>query len=327
MASLLSFELHQPDTLPALLAELSRAPGARTLAGGTDLVPNLRRGLERPPLLLSLGRIAELQGMTPAADGLHLGAGLTLARLAADASIQRGWPALAQAAAAVAGPAHRSAATLGGNLCQDTRCVYYNQSPWWRAANHYCLKREGTVCHVAPQGDRCHAAFAGDLAPALMVLGAQVELMSTRGSRHMPLTALYREDGAAHLQLAHDELLARVHLPTPPPGSISAYRKAKVRGAMDFALAGVAIRLSHDRGLLTSLQFALTGTNSMPFVLEGTQALLGRAVDAAMLAELAKLVRKQVSPARSTVTPSNHRRVVAAVLAQRMLQELAAPAQ
>ena len=232
-------------------------------------------------------------------------------------------PALAEAARAAAGPGHRSAATLGGNLCQDTRCVFYNQSEWWRAANNFCLKRGGTICHVAPQGERCHAAFSGDLAPVLLAAGAEVELQSTRGSRWMALAQLYRDDGAAHLTLEAGELLVRLRTPAPARGAVCGYRKARVREAMDFPLAAVAVMLSLKQGRIASLAMGLSGTNSHPLLLAGTDALTGAAVDADLLDKVGKLVAKQVSPMRSTVTPSNYRRQVATALVQRLLRELA----
>ncbi|RPH59160.1 MAG: 4-hydroxybenzoyl-CoA reductase subunit beta, partial [Burkholderiales bacterium] len=215
-------------------------------------------------------------------------------------------------------------ATLGGNLCLDTRCVFYNQSEWWRASNNYCLKRGGDICHVAPQGVRCHAAFSGDLAPALLALDAEVELVATRGTRRTALADLYRDDGAAHLTIARDEVLARVLVPAAATGRVCGYRKARARAAMDFPLAGIACALAlDDDGALRALRVALTGTNSRPIVLTGTDALLGRHIDDDLLATLGKLVQKQVSPMRTTVTHSNYRRQVAAVLAQRLVRSLA----
>ena len=325
MQPLPHFELLRPANLDQALTQLA-LPGARALGGGTDLLPNLRRGLEQPSPLIDLGDLPGFADIDDGAQGLSLGGGVTLARLAGDAALARSHPAIVQAAMAVAGPGHRTVATLGGNLCQDTRCVFYNQSEWWRAANGYCLKRGGDTCHVAPQGRRCHAAFSGDLAPALMALGAEVELRSLRGARWLPLHLLYRDDGADALCKAPDELLLRVRLPAPPTGLVSAYRKARVRGAMDFPLAGVACALAVDQGRLSHLSIALTGTNSRPLLLEGSADWIGRSVDADLLPEMqaavGKLVQKQVSPMRSTVTASNHRRLVAAALAQRLLADL-----
>lgn len=318
-----AFSLRRPASLDEAVRLLAAEPGARLLAGGTDLLPNLRRGLHAPAVLIDLGRIAGFEALEVGADGLRLGAGVRLARLAGDEQIARRYPALAQAARSIGAPAHRSAGTVGGNLCLDTRCAFYNQSAWWRAANDHCLKRDGTVCHVAPQGRRCHAAFCGDLAAPLLAYGAEVEVVSVRGVRRLPLADLYRDDGAAHLALERDELLAQVAVPAPPPAS--GYRKARVRGAIDFPLAGVAVALGCRDGALAHLRVALTGTNARPLLLAGTDALLGKPPEEAAAA-LGKLVQKQASPMRTTVTPSNYRRLVAATLAQRLLRELAAPA-
>ncbi|MCM2252797.1 MAG: 4-hydroxybenzoyl-CoA reductase subunit beta [Ramlibacter sp.] len=324
MHPLPEFTLERPASLAEAAQLLERAPAARLIAGGTDLLPNLRRGLERPPLLVDLSGVAGLAAIEQAPDGsVDLGAGLTLAALTTDAVVASRLPALAEAARAAAGPGHRSAATLGGNLCQDTRCVYYNQSEWWRAANNYCLKRGGDTCHVAPQGARCHAAFSGDLAPVLLALGAQVELLSARGRRWLALAELYRDDGAAHLTLEAGELLARVRVPAAAPGLVCGYRKARVRASMDFPLAGVAVALAMEQGRVASLAVALSGTNSHPLLLSGTAALAGQAVDEALLRSVGKLVQQQVSPMRSTTTPSNYRRQVASALTQRLLRELA----
>ena len=319
------FELLRPATL-AEACTLLADEGTLALAGGTDLVPNLRRGLHRPARLVDLGALAASPGYARIerdAAGWHLGAGVTLAALERHAALGAALPALAQAAAAVAGPGHRSAATLGGNLCQDTRCVFYNQSAWWRAANEHCLKRDGRICHVAPQGERCHAAYEGDLAPALLACDAEAEVAGPQGARRVPLAALYRDDGAAHLTLARGELLAAVHIPHPAPGTVSAYRKVRARAAMDFPLAGVAVALRLQGKGLAALAVGVSGTNAHPLRLAGTEALLGRPVDDALLQALGKLVSKQVSPKRSTVTGSHHRRLVAVAAAQRLVRELA----
>jgi 4-hydroxybenzoyl-CoA reductase subunit beta len=316
------FDVKRPTTM-AEAATLLATAGARIIAGGTDLVPNLRRGLERPATLVDVTGIGALDTLSLDAEPRIVGAGVTLATIAADERIAQEYPALAQAASAVAGPAHRNAATLGGNLCADTRCVFYNQSEWWRASNRYCLKRGGDTCHVAPQGARCHAAFSGDVAPVLIALDASVELLSATGTRRLPLAELYRDDGAAHLALGPGEMVVGVCLPPAPPGGASGYRKARVRGGMDVPLAGVAVAIVMDAGRIAQLRIALTGTNSHPLLLDGTQAVIGREVDAETLTAVGKLVAKQVSPMRTTATASNYRRQVASVLAQRLLRELA----
>lgn len=323
MEPLSNFSLQRP----ASASEASRllaTPGARALAGGTDLVVNLRHGLEQPVLLVDLCAVPGLSGLRWNDAACDIGACCTLARLAGDARLRGELPALAQAALSVAAPTHRSAATLGGNLCLDTRCVYYNQSEEWRRSNGYCLKRGGDTCHVAPRGKRCHAAFAGDLAPPLLALEASLELASPTGSRSIPLDALYRDDGASHLALLPGEFITRVRVPRTSQNQTSAYRKVRARGAIDFPLAGVAVVLAMESGTIRTLRIALTGTNPRPVLLEGAEELVGAAVDEASLARIGKLVQKQAGPVRTTLTQANYRRQVAAVTAQRLVKELAA---
>jgi 4-hydroxybenzoyl-CoA reductase subunit beta len=224
--------------------------------------------------------------------------------------------ALREAARSVAAPAHRSAATLGGNLCLDTRCVYYNQSEQWRRANGYCLKFGGDTCHVAPQGKKCRAAYSADVAPALLVLDASIEIAGAL----RPLQSLYQDDGAKHLALQPGEIVAAVHL--PPTRGRSGYAKLRSRGSIDFPLAGVAMMISSSNNIIRELRVALTGTNSRPVLIEGTEALVGAEAGEATAAALAKLVQKQAGPMRTTLTAADYRRQGAMVLARRLLARL-----
>ena len=312
------FTLHRPASLEEAIALGARHAGARFVAGGTDLVTGLRRGVGDAADLIDLTTLPELRAFDVADDGsATIGAAITLARITGSAALGCALPALAAAARTVAGPAHRSVATVGGNLCLGTRCVFYNQSEWWRSANGFCLKAGGDTCHVAPQGTRCHAAFSGDLAPVLLVLGAAITISGPHAMRHIVLSGLYREDGAG-------EVLVAIQVPAQPARARSGYRKARARGAIDFPLAGVAARVETGAdGRLHGLAVALTGTNPRPFLLEGVDALIGQVPDEAMLAQLARLVQRQVTPMRTTVTSADYRRQVAGVLAQRLVRELA----
>jgi 4-hydroxybenzoyl-CoA reductase subunit beta len=309
MIALPAFRLMRPATL-AEAARLAAEPDARLIAGGTGLLPNLRLGLGKPRTLVSLDLLSELHGIEVSKAGIRIGAAETLGELARRKDIPE---ALAEAAKSVAAPGHRSAATLGGNLCLDTRCVYYNQSEHWRRSNNYCLKYGGDTCHVAPQGKKCRAAYSGDLAPALLALEAQVETTV----RVIPLEELYRDDGAAHLTLGKGEIVVAVRIPAPK-GS-SGYAKARGRGAIDYPLAGVAMALAMRDGSIEYVRVALTGTNSRPLVLTGTDAFIGAKPDEAALA---KLVQKQAGPVRTTVTAADYRRQAAAILARRLLGRL-----
>jgi 4-hydroxybenzoyl-CoA reductase subunit beta len=314
------FHLLQPLTIKEAIAARLDHPNARFIAGGTDLLVNMRRGINNPNSLIDLSAIDELAEIELREDGVTIGAGVTIAALARHAFIADRYKALSQAAQAIAGPAHRAMATVGGNLCLDTRCIYYNQSEWWRNANAYCLKNRGDICHVAPQGRRCHAAFTGDLAPALLVLGAKIEIAGPQGRRQIPLDDLYVEDGMAHLTLAESELVVTVHLPANHPPST--YEKIRIRSAIDFPLAGVAVALAASSSTISSLRIALTGTNSRPFLLTDTDAFVGRSIDEKLLQEIERLVQKQVQPMRTTLTSANYRRVAAAALARRLTANL-----
>jgi 4-hydroxybenzoyl-CoA reductase subunit beta len=318
--SLAEFRLVQPGTVNEAIAARLKQPGSRFIAGGTDLIVNMRRGITRPDLLVDLSGIDELTEITANELGMVIGTGVTLVALTRNPEIAGRYRALVQAAEAIAAPGHRAIGTVGGNLCLDTRCVYYNQSEWWRSANAYCLKNRGDVCHVAPQGQRCHAAFSGDLAPALLVFGAEIDIAGPQGQRRIPLSELYIEDGKAHLALTDGELLVALHLPANPPPS--AYAKIRLRGAIDFPLAGVAVALAATGSNVKSLRIALTGTNSRPFLLAGTETFAGRPVDEKLLHELDRLVQKQVQPMRTTIASANYRRVAAAALARRLTAKL-----
>lgn len=315
-----SLRLMQPGTIAEAVAAMRAHPGGRLIAGGTDLLVNMRRGVTRPELLIDASGIAEIRQLAADDAGLTIGAGVGIATIAADALIASRYPALSEAAHAIAAPGHRALATVGGNLCLDTRCIYYNQSEWWRRANAYCLKNRGDTCHVAPKGDRCHAAFSGDLAPALLVLGAEIDIAGPNGIRRVPLADLYVEDGKAHLALQQSEIVVAVRLPAS--SLASAYEKVRVRGAIDYPLAGVAVALVRSGPVLSQLRIALTGTNSRPFLLAGTEALEQRPLDDQVLHEIDRLVQKQVQPMRTTLMPANYRRVAAAAIARRLTARL-----
>lgn len=318
-----SFTLERPADLRSAALMLAE-PGACALGGGTDLLPNLRRGIGAPATLVDLNGVPEIAGMVREPDGtLVIGAATTVQTLAEDAELAQALPALAEAARAVAASGHRSAATVGGNLCQDTRCVFYNQSEWWRSANGYCLKHRGTVCHVAPQGDRCHAAFCSDLAPVLLAAGARVQLCGADGRRSLGLHEMYLDDGAAHLVLRPGELLAQVRIPPLPAQLRLGFAKARSRGGIDFPLAAVAVAMQVEHGQLANLRIGISGTNSFPLRVDAGAELQGKPADEAAWKKVQQLVQRQLAPMRSTVTSAQYRRDAAAALLARLLRELA----
>jgi 4-hydroxybenzoyl-CoA reductase subunit beta len=298
---------------------------ARYLAGGTDMVVNVRRGIEQPTALIELGQVAGMRDIAEHADGWRIGASVTLAELGKHAEIARSYPAVSQAARAVAGPTHRGYGTVGGNLCLDTRCLFYNQSEWWRRSNDYCLKRNGMVCHVAPGGKQCFAAFSGDLAPAMLVHDAEIELAAPEGTRRIPLARLYNDDGMNHLALRPAELLVAAYLPRLRGVQRSGYLKSRVRGSIDFPLAGCAVRLAIQGGTVSLLRIALTGVNPYPHMVEGVSEFVGKPLDDGALDRLREVVRKEAKPMHTTTVKPWYRRRVVGALARRLVESLSRP--
>lgn len=314
------FRVVRPTSADEAIAAYRDHDGARYVSGGTDLIPNIRRGIGDPAVLVDLTAIAALKEISSGAGGTRIGAGVTLRALTHNAGIAAAYPALVAAARSIAGPGHRAAGTVGGNLCLDTRCVYYNQSQWWRESNDYCLKYRGDMCHVAPKSSYCHAAYSGDLAPVLLVYGAAVEIAGPDGTRRLALPELYGEDGQNYLALAAGEFVTAVHIPREVP--TTTYEKMRVRGAIEFPLAGVAVALRRDGDVIGALSIAVTGTNSRPFLVEGVEQFVGKPADDETLEKLGELVQKQVSPMRTTLVAPFGRRRIAAGLARRQVRAL-----
>jgi 4-hydroxybenzoyl-CoA reductase subunit beta len=335
MDALPEFDLVRPSTLDDLIAARANHPDSQLLGGGTDLVVNIRRGIVAPPVLIDVNHVDELRAIKADAKTIAIGAAVTLAELAAHPQVIRHYPVVAQAAAFIAGPTHRNMGTVGGNLCLDTRCLFYNQSEWWRAANNHCLKTSGDICHVAPKSRGiCFATFSGDLAPALLTLGAEVDLAGPAGKRTLPLARLYigyaRQDqpitetlgdGKYYLALRPGEFVAAVRAKNTP-GLRSAYDKIRIRRSIEYPVTGVAVALRREGDALADLRVAFTGTNPRPVLLERTAALCGGALDARVFKGLDALVRDQVMSMKTTFTPGHYRRRVAGVLARRLMAKL-----
>ncbi len=335
MDALPSFDLVRPRTLDELIAARAAHSDSRLLGGGTDLVVNIRRGIVAPPVLIEVNGVTELRYIKADEHALEIGAAVTLVELATHPEMVRHYPVVAQAAGHIAGPTQRNMGTVGGNLCLDTRCIFYNQSEFWRGANRHCLKTTGDICHVAPKSRGvCFATFSGDLAPALLTLDAEVDITGPTGCRSMPLADLYigyarqdepvtesRGDGKYFLSLRPGEIVASVRAKNTP-GLRSAYDKIRVRRSIEYPVTGVAVALRRDGSKLVDLRVAFTGTNPRPVRLAGTAALCGGALGERVFAGLDALVRDQIMAMKTTFTPGHYRRRVAGVLARRLMQRL-----
>jgi 4-hydroxybenzoyl-CoA reductase subunit beta len=335
MDALPSFDLIRPRTLAELMAARAAHPESRMLGGGTDLMVNIRRGIVAPPVLIEINDVSELREIRADAHKLEIGAAVTLSEVAAHPDVMRHYPAVAQAADHIAGPTHRNMGTVGGNLALDTRCIFYNQSEWWREANRHCLKTTGDICHVAPKSRGvCFATFSGDVAPALLVFDAEIDIAGPSGQRTLSLADLYigyarqdepvtetRGDGKHFLALRPGEIITAARVRNTP-GLRSAYDKIRIRRSIEYPVAGVAVALRRDGDTLADLRVAFTGTNPRPVRLSGTAALCAGPLNAGVLAGLDALVRDQIMAMKTTFTPGHYRRRVAGVLARRLVQRL-----
>ncbi|MGH6769909.1 MAG: FAD binding domain-containing protein [Xanthobacteraceae bacterium] len=335
MDALPDFELLRAASLDDVLKARTANPDARLLGGGTDLVVNIRRGIVAPAVLIDTTAVKELRTIKADAQSIEIGVSVTLAELAEHPDVMRLYPVVSQAAGSIAGPTHRSMGTVGGNLCLDTRCIFYNQSDWWRGSVNHCLKTSGEVCHVAPKSRGvCFATFSGDLAPAFLTLGAEVDIAGSAGRRTLPLDRLYigfaRQDqpvteslgdGKHFLSLRPGEFVTAVRAKNTP-GLRSAYDKIRIRRSIEYPVAGVAVALRRDGGTLADLRIAFTGTNPRPVLLDGVERLCGSALDARAFKRLDDLVRDQIMAMKTTFTPGHYRRRVAGVLARRLVQWL-----
>jgi 4-hydroxybenzoyl-CoA reductase subunit beta len=303
MMRLPRFTYRAPETVAEAGDLLAAAPagGAMVVAGGTDLLPNMKRRQQTPATLIGLRRIAGLRRLRTLEDGFSIGAGVTLSELVQSPAVRRDAAGLWQAAAQVATPHLRNMGTLGGNLCLDTRCNYYDQSYEWRKAIDFCMKKDGGTCWVATSSPRCLAVSSSDTAPMLVALGAHVTLASAAGERRLDLASLYANDGIHYLTRRPDELLTEVHVPAAA-GTRSAYWKLRRRGAFDFPVLSVAVAVRFDaHGAIEAARIVLGAVASRPVEAEqGSASLIGQPLSDSAIATAAELAAVPARPMDNT---------------------------
>jgi 4-hydroxybenzoyl-CoA reductase subunit beta len=322
MMRLPRFQFRAARSLGDATAWLADDPAnTMVLAGGTDLLPNMKRRQQTPAKLVALRAIRELREITNG-NGLTIGAGVTLAALTNDARVRQSYAGLWQAAIQIATPHLRNMGTIGGNLCLDTRCTYYDQSYEWRKAIDFCMKKDGRTCWVATSSPKCLAVSSTDTAPMLQALGASVTLASVRGERVLPVAELYANDGIHYLTRQPDEILTAITVPSST-GWRSAYWKLRRRGSFDFPVAAAAVAVRLDGASVSDVRIVLGAVASRPVESERAAALLrGHELTDALIDEAAVVASEVAKPMDNTDFELTWRKHMVRTLVRNALYEI-----
>ena len=329
MLRLPAFTYRQPTSLrEALAMKADAGPDGSYVAGGTDLYPNMKRRQQEPRTVISLMGIPELRAVGRSegrADGMTIGACVTLTQLSAHPAVRpTAYHAVAEAAELVSTPLLRNMGTLGGNLCLDTRCNYYDQSYEWRKAIDFCMKKDGAICWVAPSSPRCWAVSSSDVAPVMVAIGAEYILTSSSGERVVPAARFYHNDGINYLTKQPDEILAAVRLPGPD-GWDAVYHKLRRRGSFDFPVLGVAAWVRWEGAKVADARLVLGGVASQPLEITDARATLsGSALEPEAIAAAAEAAFRPAKPLDNTDFDLSWRKQMTRVYVTRTLEELRA---
>ena len=326
MLRLHPYKYHRPRELGAALELLKANAGdALPVAGGTDLVPNMKHGLFTPGHVVSLTAIEELYGIEEQNGELAIGACESLDAVSRHPLVLRRYPALATAAGIIAHPMIRTRGTIGGNLCLDTRCTYYNQTYFWRKALGFCLKKDGTVCHVVPGGTRCVAAHSADTPPVLMTLDAQVEVASADGARTVPLSDFFGADGIWNTAREPHEIVTRVRIPKPAPGLRTSYQKLRERKSVDFPILSLALAVELDDAaeVVRRMALVVSALGARPRTIARLDELaVGERITDEVIEAVAMQAHKQCHPLDNLIVDPEWRRAMVPVHVRRAFREV-----
>jgi 4-hydroxybenzoyl-CoA reductase subunit beta len=315
------FDYKQPTSVQDACAILHAQPLAKALAGGTDLLVNMKHGVEKPPLVVSLKGLSGLNYVRKTETGLRIGALTPLKTVYNDPIVKKELPGLAIAASSVGSYHHQTMGTIGGNLCQQTRCKFFNQSKWWRSSRAICFKAGGEMCHVGKKERVCYSTYCGDVAPALLVLNAEVVLTGIDGARQIPLNDIFSGDGKAPLKLEPGEIIAEIVIPEQAAEGFSTYKKYANRGSIDFPIVGAALWRSASTG---ETRAALTAVDRRPVRAGRVEEFLhGRQINEETLQGVDGLIAKETRLMLSSIDSLQLKRKIMTVLVQSALIEAA----
>lgn len=330
MLRLHEYQYHRPQELGEALELLKAHDGdVMPIAGGTDLVPNMKHRLFTPGHLVSLTAIHELYGIGERDGEVWIGACERLDSVWKHPLIRRYYPALATAAGIIAHPMIRSRGTMGGNLCLDTRCTYYNQTWFWRQALGFCLKKDGTLCHVVRGGTRCVAAHSADTPPVLMTLGAKVDLAAADGTRAVSVSDFFTADGIWNTVRKPHEVVTRVRIPKPAPGLRTSFQKLRERKSVDFPILSVALAVELEGAeVVRRIALVVSALAAKPRTIARLDEIArGRRLTRDVIEEVARQAYRQCHPLDNLIVDADWRRAVIPVYVRRAFQEVTAASQ
>ena len=325
MLRLPGFEFRRPKNVGEA-AEILAGEGNRAMlvAGGTDLWPKMKRRQLEPRVVIGLRHLTSLRQLEGEPEkGVRIGANVTLRQLERDPMLLSAYPAVAEAARSISSPPLKTMGTIGGNLCVDTRCFYYDQTFEWRKSIDFCMKKDGDICWVAPGSPRCWAVSSTDLAPVMLALGARLHMVSSRGERILHAGEMYNHDGIEYLRKRPDEILTAIDLP-PINGDVTVFKKLRRRGSIDFPLLNVAVwlRSAKDGKTIEDARIAIGGVTSAPFLAEEAAAMLrGQSPSDDVIGAAAHTARSQSKPLDNTDLDFSWRRAMVEVWTRRALEE------
>lgn len=313
------FNYFQPTSLEEAVSLLGKEGSAKILAGGTDLLVNMKHKIEVPSALVNIKKIKGLDYIRTAEGPVRLGALTSLKKISQDPYLREKLPALTQAASKVGSYHHQSMGTIGGNICQQNRCKFFNQSEWWRSTNGPCLKVGGDVCHVVAKKETCYSSYCGDVAPALLALEARVVLQNQNGIKEVALESLYSGKGLAPLQIQPGEILTEIVIPESSWSGQSAYYKFANRESIDFPIVGLALWVSTEK---KEVRAAFTAVDRRPLRAKTVENFLGnKDLTEELINEAGVLASKEAQPVKTSLYSSAFKKKMMGILLKRALKE------
>ena len=325
MLRLPEFEMRRPSSIAEAASILAgEGQKAMLVSGGTDLWPKMKRRQFEPKVVIGLRQLSFMRRIEGnPREGVRIGANVTLRELERNSMLLDSYPAVAEAARSISSPPLKTMGTIGGNLCVDTRCFYYDQTFEWRKSIDFCLKKDGDICWVAPGSSRCWAVSSTDLAPVMLALNAEINMMSSSGQRALRAEEMYNHDGIEYLRKRPDEILTSIDLPLIGR-DITVFKKLRRRGAIDFPLLNVALwlRPASDGRTVEDIRVAVGGVTSAPFLVEDAAKILkGKQLTDDVIREAAHATRSRSKPLDNTDLDFTWRRAMVEVWVRRALEE------